>query len=132
MMEKEKKEKSILTKIMLIVIAGSVMGAVFVGILFYVAMVKSGVEPSKALKYAIASAVFMELSWLVGPILGIKLMIEKMILTKIRHITDLMNRVSMGEMDAYSEIEGEDEIAELADAFERLRLSIKALYKRVG
>ena len=74
----------------------------------------------------------MELSWLIGPILGIKVMIERMILTKIRHITDLMNRVSMGEIDASPEIEGEDEIAELADAFERMRLSIKALYKRVG
>ena len=131
-MQEEKKNKSILTKIMFIVILGSIMGAVFVGVVFYIAMTRKGVDPSTAMKYAVVSAVFMELSWIIGPILGIKIMIERMILSKIRHITDLMNRVSMGEIDVSPELEGNDEITELADAFERMRLSIKALYKRVG
>jgi HAMP domain-containing protein len=108
------------------------MGALFVGILFYLALLKNGVDPKTAIRYALFSAIFMELTWLVGPILGIQLMIERMILKKIRYITDLMNRVSMGEIDASPQIEGNDEISELADAFERMRLSIKALYKRVG
>jgi len=128
----EKKQGTILTKIMLIVITGSVMGAVFVGVLFYLALLRHGVDPSTALKYSVASAVFMEFTWLIGPILGIKVMIERMILSKIRYMTELMNKVSMGEIDASPQIEGNDEIAELADAFERMRLSIKALYRRVG
>jgi len=131
-MAKEEKEKTILTKIMVIVLIGSLMGAVFVGMVFYIALTRNGVDHSTALKYSVASAIFLELTWIVGPILGIRLMIEKMILTKIRHITDLMNRVSMGEIDVTPDLEGNDELTELADAFERMRLSIKALYKRIG
>ncbi len=125
------KKDSIVTKIMLIVLIGSLMGAAFVGLMTYIALVQSGVDSGKALKYAVGLAVFMELSWIVGPILGIKLLIERLILSKILHITELMDKVSTGEVDASIEIEGDDEIAQLAEAFEKMRLSIKALYEVV-
>lgn len=125
------KKNSLITKIMLIVFLGSLIGATFVGFMFYLALVQSGVDDSKALKYAIASAIFMELSWIVGPILGIKVLIERLILSKIEHITELMEKVSTGEVDASLDIKGNDEIAQLADAFERMRLSIKALYEMI-
>ncbi len=125
------KKDSIVTKIMLIVLIGSLMGAAFVGLMTYIALVQSGVDSGKALKYAVGLAVFMELSWIVGPILGIKLLIERLILSKILHITELMDKVSTGDVDASIEIEGDDEIAQLAEAFEKMRLSIKALYEVV-
>ncbi len=125
------KRDSIVTKIMLIVLIGSLMGAAFVGLMTYIALVQSGVDSGKALKYAVGLAVFMELSWIVGPILGIKLLIERLILSKILHITVLMDKVSTGDVDASIEIEGDDEIAQLAEAFEKMRLSIKALYEVV-
>lgn len=125
------KKDSIVTKIMLIVLIGSLMGAAFVGLMTYIALVQSGVDSGKALKYAVGLAVFMELSWIVGPILGIKLLIERLILSKILHITVLMDKVSTGDVDASIEIEGDDEIAQLAEAFEKMRLSIKALYEVV-
>ncbi len=131
-MAERKKERSILTKIMAVVLLGSVMGASFVGFIFYLAMTSNGVDENTALKYSILSAIFMELSWIIGPILGIRIMIDKMILSRLREITDLMNKVSMGEVDVSVDTSGDDEISELADAFERMRLSIKALYKRLA
>ena len=119
---------SIANKIMLFVILGSLMGAAFVGVMAFLAMIQGGVETGKALKYAVILAVFMELLWLVGPILGIKIMIEKLILSKIRHITELMDKVSTGEIDVSIDTSGDDEIADLSEAFEKMRLSIKALY----
>ncbi|RLJ71275.1 HAMP domain-containing protein [Hydrogenivirga caldilitoris] len=123
--------KSVIKKIMSIVILGSVMGAAFVGMLTYFALVQGGVKDDLALRYSVGLAVFMELLWLVGPILGIKLMIEKLILSKINHITELMDKVSTGEVDVSVEVKGNDEIAQLAEAFEKIRLSIKALYEMV-
>ena len=125
------KKNSIITKIMLIVLLGSFMGAAFVGIMAYIALIQSGVDPATALKYAVGLAVFMELSWIVGPILGIKILIERLIISKIVHITELMDRVSTGDVDASIEVKGNDEIAQLADAFEKMRLSIKALSEEV-
>jgi len=125
------KKNSIVTKIMLIVLLGSFMGAAFVGLMTYIALLQSGVDSGTALKYAVGLAIFMELSWIVGPILGIKILLEKLILSKIVHITELMDRVSTGDVDASIEVNGDDEIAQLAEAFEKMRLSIKALYEVV-
>ncbi len=125
------KRNSIVTKIMFIVLIGSFMGAAFVGFMTYIALVQSGVSSGKALLYAIGLSLFMEVSWIVGPILGIKLLIDKLILSKILRITQLMDRVSTGEVDASIEVKGDDEIAQLAEAFEKMRLSIKALYEVV-
>ncbi len=125
------KKNSIITKIMLIVLLGSFMGAAFVGVMAYIALIQSGVDSVTALKYAAGLAVFMELSWIVGPILGIKILIERLIISKIVHITELMDRVSTGDVDASIEVKGDDEIAQLADAFEKMRLSIKALSEAV-
>jgi len=125
------KINSLITKIMAIVFLGSLMGAAFVGLMFYLALIQSGVNEQTALKYAVVSSVFMELSWIVGPILGIKILIERLIISKIERITELMDKVSTGEVDVSLDMKGSDEIAELAEAFERMRLSIKALYDMV-
>jgi len=125
------KINSLITKIMVIVFLGSLMGAAFVGLMFYLALIQSGVNEQTALKYAVVSSVFMELSWIVGPILGIKILIERLIISKIERITELMDKVSTGEVDVSLDMKGSDEIAELAEAFERMRLSIKALYDMV-
>lgn len=47
-------------------------------------------------------------------------------------LTDVVNRISLGEMDLTMEPRGPREIRELTAAFERMRFSIKAALKRLG
>jgi len=56
------------------------------------------------------------------------------LVTKIRHLTNVADRISVGELDAEIKIKSKDEIGSLADAITRmqdsLRLSIERLRKR--
>jgi len=56
------------------------------------------------------------------------------LVTKIRHLTNVADRISVGELDAEIKIKAKDEIGSLADAITRmqdsLRLSIERLRKR--
>jgi len=56
------------------------------------------------------------------------------LVTKIRHLTNVADRISVGELDAEIRIKSKDEIGSLADAITRmqdsLRLSIERLRKR--
>ena len=56
------------------------------------------------------------------------------LVTKIRHLTNVADRISVGELDAEIKIKSKDEIGNLADAITRmqdsLRLSIERLRKR--
>jgi HAMP domain-containing protein/cell division protein FtsL len=56
------------------------------------------------------------------------------LVSKIRHLTDVADRISIGELDAEINIKSKDEIGNLADAITRmqdsLRLSIERLRKR--
>ncbi len=56
------------------------------------------------------------------------------LVSKIRHLTDVADRISVGELDAEIQIKSKDEIGNLADAITRmqdsLRLSIERLRKR--
>jgi HAMP domain-containing protein len=59
---------------------------------------------------------------------------NKIILNPITHLVDVVNKISMGEIDKKIEITSNDEIKDLADAIDRLRTSMKMaiekLYKR--
>jgi HAMP domain-containing protein len=56
------------------------------------------------------------------------------LVSKIRHLTDVADRISIGELDAEIKIKSKDEIGKLADAITRmqdsLRLSIERLRKK--
>lgn len=59
---------------------------------------------------------------------------NKIILNPITHLVDVVNKISMGEIDKKIVITSNDEIKDLADAIDRLRTSMKMaiekLYKR--
>lgn len=127
----KKKYRSVLYKILDIVFIGSLLAAVLVFFVFFFAMVNNGVEEEIAWKYALGSTLFLVLCWFVGPILIIQLLIERTILRHIKEMTKGLERMVAGDLDTPLEVKGEYEIERLAESFERMRLSIRALLRRL-
>jgi methyl-accepting chemotaxis protein len=48
------------------------------------------------------------------------------------HLSEVADRVSMGELDASIDIESKDEVGVLASSFDRLRMSLKAAMSRLA
>jgi len=59
------------------------------------------------------------------------LLIARSISKPLVELTDVVNRISLGELDLTIEAKGPREIRELAAAFERMRFSIKSALKRL-
>lgn len=122
------KKGSVLNEISLIVLGGSVVGAIFVGILVYFLLASAG-DPS-ALNKAIISTIIIEVAFLI-PVYMIRVLIDKYIIQKIKLIEKALNEVSMGNLDHKVEIKGNDELAQLGEAFERIRISLKTIMEKL-
>ena len=121
---------SLLNKITFIVLGGAVVGAIFTGVALYVVLVLAGAFPEEALRKAIFYGTIIGLSFLI-PVYMIRVLVERLILSKVKHMTDVIMRIADGEVDAKVEIESDDELGRMAEAFERMRRSLKLLMKKV-
>ncbi len=128
---RKRKYRSVLYKILDVVFIGSLLAALLVFFVFFFAMVNNDVPQEVAFKYALGSTLFLILCWFVGPILIIQLLIERTILRPIKEMTRLLEKMSDGDLDTPLEVKGEYEIERLANSFERMRLSLRALMRRL-
>jgi len=126
-----KKYRSVLYKILDIVFIGSLLAALLVFFIFFFAMVNNDVPGDVAFRYAIGSTLFLVLCWFVGPILVIQLLIERTILKPIKEMTRHLERMEAGDLDTPLSVKGEYELERLANSFERMRLSLRALMRRL-
>ena len=122
---------TLLNKVSLIVLGGAVVGAVFTTLALYVVLVMAGVPPDEATGRALFYGAIIGLSFLI-PVYTIRVMVDKFILSKVRHMTEVITRITNGEVDAKVEIESDDEIGKMAEAFERMRRSLKLLMSKAG
>ncbi|MDQ7055027.1 MAG: HAMP domain-containing protein [Persephonella sp.] len=58
-------------------------------------------------------------------------MIQKYIVEKINRVSEALKEVSTGNLDYEVKIEGNDELAELAESFERMRISMKTIMEKL-
>lgn len=124
----ERKKSSVLNKIFLIVLGGSVIGAVFVGIMVY--MLLSPTDPL-ALNKAIMSTVIIQIAFLI-PVYMIRTLVDRLIVSKLSNISKALNEISMGNLDYEIKVEKTgDELEELADSFERMRISMKTIMEKL-
>ncbi len=116
-------KKSVLDKIFLIVLGGSFIGAIFVAVLVF--FLTS--EFSKSLIALIGSQILFLI-----PVFGIRKIIGDTIIKKLRVVSQAMQEVSMGNLDYEIKIEKTgDELEELAESFERMRISIKTIMEKL-
>jgi len=123
------ERKSISQKIFMIVLGGSFVGSLFVGGLVYFILASSNVQD--ALVKAVISVIISQIMFLI-PVFGIKKIIDDKIVSKLKTVVNGMHEVSMGNLDyeIYVEKTG-DELEELAESFDRMRMSIKAIMEKL-
>ncbi|WP_299229496.1 HAMP domain-containing protein [Sulfurihydrogenibium sp.] len=115
--------KSVLDKIFLIVLGGSFIGAIFVAVLVF--FLTS--ELYKSLIALIGSQILFLI-----PVFGIRKIIDDTIVKKLRIVSQAMQEVSMGNLDYEIKIEKTgDELEELAESFERMRISLKTIMEKL-
>ena len=116
-------KKSVLDKIFLIVLGGSFIGAIFVAVLVF--FLTS--EFSKSLIALIGSQILFLI-----PVFGIRKIIDDTIIKKLRVVSQAMQEVSMGNLDYEIKVEKTgDELEELAESFERMRISLKTIIEKL-
>jgi nitrate/nitrite-specific signal transduction histidine kinase len=123
------ERKSISQKIFMIVLVGSFAGSLFVGGLVYFMLASSNVQD--ALVKAVISVIISQIMSLIL-VFGIKKIIDDKIVSKLKTVVNGMHEVSMGNLDyeIYVEKTG-DELEELAESFDRMRMSIKAIMEKL-
>lgn len=123
------ERKSISQKIFMIVLGGSFVGSLFVGGLVYFMLASSNVQD--ALVKAVISVIISQIMSLIL-VFGIKKIIDDKIVSKLKTVVNGMHEVSMGNLDyeIYVEKTG-DELEELAESFDRMRMSIKAIMEKL-
>lgn len=122
------KKHSVLNKITVIIVAGSFIGAVFVGVMVFVLL---SPYDSLALQKAIISTFVIQLVFFI-PIYLIRMLIDKMIVSRLNAISKAMDEISMGNLDYEIKVEKSgDELEQLAEAFERMRLSMKTIMEKL-
>ncbi|MEZ0323607.1 MAG: HAMP domain-containing protein [Hydrogenothermaceae bacterium] len=121
------KRGSVLNKIFLIVLGGSFIGAIFVGAIVFVLFSS---DPD-ILRKALISIVVSQIMFLI-PVFGIRIFVEKIVISKLREVSKGMNEVSMGNLDYEIKVEKTgDELEELADSFERMRISMRTIMEKL-
>ncbi len=120
---------SILDKTSLIVLGGAVIGAVLTALALYFTLVIAGVDPDLAVGKALVYGAIIGVSFLI-PVYMIRLLIDKFIISKVKHMEEVIHKIADGDIDAKVDIESDDEIGKMAEAFERMRRSLKLLMSK--
>jgi methyl-accepting chemotaxis protein len=116
-------KKSVLDKIFSVLLVGSIIDAIFVGLLVFILTF----DPMQALKAFVAAELVFFLR-----VLGIRKIIKDRILSKLTRISAGMKEVSMGNLDYKIDVEKTgDELEELTESFERMRISMKTIINKL-
>ena len=123
-------KNSISNKIFLITLIGSFIGSLIVGGWIYF-ILTTYYNATDAFEKSIISIIVVQLLFLV-PVFLIKILIDKLIIDRIKKLTELVNEISIGNnLDKAIIPEGNDELAELTEAFERMRISMKTALEQL-
>jgi len=118
------KKSSISNKILFLTLIGSTVGSVIVAVWIYF-LLKIYYNAPDAIEKAVISLIVLQILFLI-PVLIIKYMIDRFVVERIKKLTEVVSEVSVGNNINKPIIpEGNDEIAELTEAFERMRISLK-------
>ncbi len=116
-------KKSVLRKIFLVVLGVSFIGSTYVAIIVFFLT-------SDLYKFFIA-LIGTQILFLI-PVFEIIKAVDKAIVKKLRTVSQAMKEVSMGNLDYEIKVERTgDELEELAESFERMRVSLKTIMEKL-
>ncbi len=123
-------KNSISNKIFLITLIGSFIGSLIVGAwIFFI--LTAYYNASDAFEKAVISVIVVQVLFLF-PVFLIKVLIDKLIIERVKKLTEIVNEISIGNnLDKAIIPEGNDELTELTEAFERMRISMKTALEQL-
>ncbi|RLJ69804.1 HAMP domain-containing protein [Hydrogenivirga caldilitoris] len=125
-MEKE----GLLGRLTVYVTAGSLFSVLITLGVLYVVLNITDVPSYKIPKIMLFSAAVITLAFTL-PIFFVRAVFYKLILERIDHMIDAMERVSKGDLETPIKPETNDEFGHMAEAFEKMRVNIKELISQL-
>ncbi|RUM57643.1 MAG: HAMP domain-containing protein [Persephonella sp.] len=105
-------------------------GSIIVGIWIYFLLTTYYNTPD-AFEKSVISIIVVQVLFLL-PVFLIKIMIDRLIIDRIKKLTEQVNEISVGNnLDKAILPEGNDELTELTEAFERMRISMKTALEQL-
>jgi len=124
------KRSSISSKIFFFTLLGSSIGSVLVAIWIFF-LLKTYYNAPDAIEKAVISMIILQILFII-PVFIIKVMIDKFVVERIKKLTDAVKDISLGNnIEKEIKPEGNDEITELTEAFERMRISLRTAIKEL-
>ncbi|NPA58588.1 MAG: HAMP domain-containing protein [Aquificae bacterium] len=132
--------KSIINKILFITLSGAVVASILAMVIFYIIFATEGTYHffesmlSYAKEHPFTFALFLGfLTFQIAliPIVLTYVLLKKEIIDPLNQIAERMERISMGEIDEELPVEREDEIGQLQESFERMRMSLKLIIEKL-
>ncbi len=133
-------QRSIINKILFITISGAVVVSIVATLLFFFIFANEGTYHflQNILNYAKTHPAtfaiflgFLTFQASLIPIVMTYFLLKKEIIDPLNEITDRMEKISMGEIDEEIPVERKDEIGQLQESFERMRMSLKLIIERL-
>jgi len=132
--------KSIINKILVITISGAVVVSVLAFGIFYFIFTSEGTyhflenilnyAKSNPLTFAVFLG-FLTFQAALIPIVMTYFLLKKEVIDPLSSIAQHMEKISMGEIDEEIPVEREDEIGNLQESFERMRMSLKVIIEKL-
>jgi len=121
---------TLLTRLTIYVTAGSLFSIVITLGVLYVVLVITGVPLEKVPKVMLYSGGVIALAFTL-PIFFVRALLYKLLIEKIDKMAEIMDRVSKGDLETPVVPETNDEFGKMAEAFEKMRVSIKEMIEKL-
>lgn len=133
-------KKSIINRILFITISGAVVVSVLSFFIFYFIFAKEGtyhflesiLNYAKTHPFTFALFLgFLTFQAALIPIIMTYFLLKKEVIDPLQDISERMEKISMGELEQEIPVEREDEIGQLQEAFDRMRMSLKVIIEKL-
>jgi len=124
------KIRGLLGRLTVYIIFGSIFSTVITLVVLYVVLHIAGVPPERIPRTLLFAGGVIGLAFTL-PIFFVRALLYKLLIEKIEGMIEAMDRVSRGDLDTPVEPQTSDEFGQMAEAFEKMRQSIREILERL-
>ncbi len=122
--------RGLLGRLTVYIVFGSVFSVLITLIVLYVVLHITGVPSERIPRTLLLAGGVVGLAFTL-PIFFVRALLYKLLIEKIERMIEAMDRVSRGDLNTPIEPQTNDEFGRMAEAFDRMRLSVKEMLERL-
>jgi len=122
--------RGLLGRLTVYIILGSIFSTLITIAVLYFVLHITGVPPYRITRTLLFAGAVVGLAFTL-PIFFVRAVLYKLLIEKINRMIEAMDRVSRGDIDTPVEPQTNDEFGQMAEAFERMRVSVKEMIVRL-